>query len=276
MGKILLVFILVAILMEDGSSIKKTAEEKKEDEEIAKAVNATLAAEEEKKRRDDEDEKKKKIRTQDEKKRDVDVKGKGKDEACPPLNFTCPTVEPCEDCPKCPSVRCDPCPEKKNCVPCPGERPCPEIDCHPCKECPPCKKCGLCPVVRPCQPCGPCPGENSTRRDQELTPPSCPEPSVMTVPVATAVGAAATLLAAGVAAVLGLLLRYVPPLVSGFTIIALFVFVWYLCSHYPDTAREIGGRVVEVLREATSTLSHRILAAIRHHDQVGVPTLVSS
>ena len=93
----------------------------------------------------------------------------------------------------------------------------------------------------------------------------------MPTAVAVAVGASAALLTVGVATGVGLLLRYVPPVVSGFLFVAIIIIVWYLCSHYPETAREMGGRVVAVLREATTTLSHRIVAAIRHHDQVGFP-----
>ncbi len=92
----------------------------------------------------------------------------------------------------------------------------------------------------------------------------------MSVPVAMAVGAAATLLAAGVATVLGLLFRYVPPLISGCLFLTIIILVWFLSSHYPEVARETGERVVDVLREATVALSHRVIAAIRRHqDQVG-------
>ncbi len=92
----------------------------------------------------------------------------------------------------------------------------------------------------------------------------------MPTAVAMAVGAVAGLLVTGVATALGLLLRYVPPTVSGFLILAIIVVIWYLCSQYPEAAREIGGRVVETLREAASTLSHRVVEALRHHNnQVG-------
>ncbi len=98
----------------------------------------------------------------------------------------------------------------------------------------------------------------------------------MTVPVAMAVGAAATLLTAGVAAVLGFLFRYVPPLVSGCLFLTIIILVWFLSSHYPEVAREAGGRVVDVLREATVALSHRVMEAIRHRsNQVGFLILAS-
>jgi hypothetical protein len=178
------------------------------------------------------DEKEEKNRTQD-KTGEEDVKGKDRDEACPPLNFTCPTVEPC-----------DPCPEVKEC---------PEI-----KECSPCKKCGICPPVKPC------PVYNHTVCQ-------CPEEDVgMTVPVALAVGASAGVLLTGVAAVLGLIIRYFSPIESGFLFLATIIIVWYLSSQYPETARELGGRAAALLREAATTLSHRVVEALqRHNGQVG-------
>ncbi len=95
----------------------------------------------------------------------------------------------------------------------------------------------------------------------------------MTVPVAMAVGAVATLTITGVATVIGLLLRYAPPIFSGLLFIAIVALTWYLSSNYPETARELGGRVVATLREASIALGHRVLEAIqRHQEQVGVPS----
>jgi hypothetical protein len=257
MGKasILCVILVFALLLEDGSSVKKkTEDERKEDEEIAEKVNATLAAEEEKKRKEEEDDaqRKKKVRTQDEKK-----DGKDQDEACPPSNFTCPSVEPCTPCEECPPKKeCGSCPPVE-CGPC---DPCPE-ECPETEECRPCRVCG---------PCGPCPTINNTRDHQDCpSAPACPGTEGMTVPVALAVGASAGVLLTGVAAAIGLVLRYVPPIVSGFSFLATVVILWYLCSQYPEMARELGGRVVATLREATIALGHRIAEAIRHREQVG-------
>jgi hypothetical protein len=260
MGKatLICVFLVFALLLEDGSSVRKrTEEEEKEDREIAEKVNATLA--EEKKKEDEEkrreNEKKKKI--VDKIKTEKEDKGKrmdveDKDEACPPTNSSCPTVEPCEDCP--------------------GPQ-----------SCPPCKRCPLLVECDPCLPmdCQPCPRDedpvvNHTRRDVECpAPPACPgvSPS-MTVPVALAVGASAGVLLTGVAAAIGLILRYVDPIVSGFFFVAIVVLIWYLSSHYPETAREIGGRVVATLRDAAIALGHRVAEAIqRHPNQVCVAIL---
>ncbi len=92
----------------------------------------------------------------------------------------------------------------------------------------------------------------------------------MTVPVALVVGAMASLLVTGVAAAIGLILRYVNPIASGFLFMATIVIIWYLCSHYPEAARGLGGRAATLLREAAAALSHRVMEALRHHNnQVG-------
>jgi hypothetical protein len=255
MGKVSLICVIVifALLLEDSSSVrKKSEEEKKEDEEVARAVNASLAEEAEKKRKEEDDEKKKQLdlekkknRTltteseKDEKKEDVAVKGKDQDEACPPLNSTCPeerTCPPCEDCPE-------------------GQ------------DCPPCKKCGTCP------PCGPCPSLNRTNLDVDCpAPPVCPGDPGLSLPAAIAVGAVTGVLVTGLAAAIGLILRYVDPIASGFLFMATIVIIWYLCSHYPETARELGGRAANLLREAAVAVSHRVMEAIRRHqEQVGFP-----
>ncbi len=248
---------------------KKSEEEKKEDEKIAEIVNATLAEEEEKRKQEEKNKRKEtgkaeKGKNMDQvegttdngpKKKEEVVEPEKKEEAC---NITCPIVDPCTPCGPCPEVRkCPPCER------CPKKEECPPIDCGPCPE------------VRPCKPCGPCPViHNETMPSVN----QCPENRdlAMTIPVAMAVGAAASLLVVGVATAVGLVIRYVPPTVSGFLFVATIIIVWYLSSHYPDTARELGGRVVEVLREATTTLSHRILAALRHHDQVSFSLILTS
>jgi hypothetical protein len=257
MVKILLVLIVIAVLMEDGSSIKKTPEEEKEDQEIAAAVNRTLAEEAEKK---EEEEKKKKLdqgkkktdEVKDRKKKKTDIEEQmGQGEDCPNANLTCPEVKPCLPCKE------EDCPQKE----------CPE--CQDCKD----KECGPCPEVKPCKPCGPCPATNTTRGHQECSElPACPDAG-MSVPVAMAVGAVASLTITGAVAALGLLLRYAHPFVSGFLFLFFVAITWYLSSHYPETARELGGRVVAILREATVALGHRIVEAIqRHQEQVGVPS----
>jgi hypothetical protein len=261
MGKvsIICVILVFALLLEDGSSVrKKTKEEEKEDEEMAKAVNATLAAEEEAARKEDEEkrkrdhqDKKKKIQERNEEDEDRNEKEDSQDEACLPTNITCPIVKPCPDPTECPKK--EECPEKEE------NRPCKEEDCP---------RCGPCPEVKPCDPCFPCPGVNATV-DKPPTV-TCPEVTSMSTAVAMIIGAVASLLVAGVATGVGLLLRYVPPIASGFLFLATIVLIWYLCSQYPDTARELGGRAATLLREAAVALGHRIMEAIRHREeQVG-------
>jgi hypothetical protein len=262
--KTLLLVIVIAILMEDSTSIKKTPEEEKEEREMAEKVNATLAEEEkerqeeeekEKKRQDrdekqeDEKEKKKKDRTQDEKKKMDSGPGivEKEDEASSSNNGSvCPVFKECGPCPEAPS--CPPCEE------------CPEVE-----RCPPCKECGSCPPVKPC------PGVNSTV-DQPPSISGCPAAgeATMTVPVAMAVGAAAGLLITGAATIIGLIIRYLSPIESGFLFLTTIIVVWYLCSHHPETARELGGRAWTALQEAAVALGHRVMEAIRHQEQVGL------
>jgi hypothetical protein len=266
MVKVLLIVIVVAILMEDSLSVKKrTREEEEEDEKVAREVNATLAAEEAEKKRE-EDEKKK---------RDKENAKKGEDE-----NQSKKEDKKKEDLGKdgakgghCPVVEC-PAP-----VECPKEKACPEL-----RECPVQE---VCPEVEPCQPCGPCPPIhcqpcpicNCTSGDRPIVAnvtrldcPSEPASPGMTVPVAMIVGASASLLVTGTVAILGLLLRYASPLISGFLFLFLVALTWYLSSHYPETARELGGRALTALQEATVALGHRVMEAIqRHQDQVCFP-----
>jgi hypothetical protein len=265
MGKatLICVFLVFALLLEDGSSVRKrTEEEEREDREMAEKVNATLA--EEKKKEDEEkrreNEKKRKI--VDQTKTEKEDKGKrvdveDKDEACP-TNSSCPTVEPCVPCEDCPVVNCS-----GQCKACPEVKPCPKCkDPEEPEECPPCEDC---PPVRDG---GPCPAINSTLRTSSS--PGCLESPGMSTPVAMAVGAAVSLLVTGVATLIGLVIRYVPPTVSGLLFLAIIIIIWYLSSQYPATARELGGRAATLLREAAAALSHRIVDAIRHHnEQVG-------
>jgi hypothetical protein len=249
MVKVLLIILVIAVLLEDGSSIKKTEEEKKEDEELAKAVNKTLAEEKER----EEDEKKKrdeKKKTADEKRDKVDQQG-GQSEAGPSLNCTCPVVQPCSPCQDCPVTNCT-----GQCGSCPETKECPEV-----KSC------------LPCQPCGPCPVTNTTGVVLDQPPTViCSEVTGMPTAIAMAVGAAASLLVTGVAAIIGLVIRYFSPLECGFVFLATIIIVWYFSSQYPETARELGARAATLLREAATTISHRIVEAIRHHnEQVSFP-----
>ncbi len=101
----------------------------------------------------------------------------------------------------------------------------------------------------------------------------------MSVSLALVVGILAGLLCSAVAVAIGLILRYTSPFVSGFLFVATIIIIWYLSSHYPETARELGGRAATLLREAAVALGHRVMAAIqRHQEQVGffLLSLISS
>jgi hypothetical protein len=261
MGKvsIICIFLVFALLLEDGSSVrKKTEKEEEEDRKIAEAVNRTLVAEEEKRRKEDEElAKKKKGEEEKGKKRTEDLgRQEGQGQACVTSNVTCPVVE-------CPApVECDPCGPCAPCGPCPEEKTCPEEKiCPKEKVCLPCRPCGPCPPEKPC------PSLNQTSRTASE---GCPEASGLSVPIAMVVGALISLGTMGLAAVVGLILRYVPPLISGILFLTVVFVVWFLSSNYPDTARELGGRAVTLIREAALALSHRAMAVIRRHqDQVG-------
>ncbi len=250
--------------MEDSASIRKTEEERKEDEELAERVNATLAAEEAEKKKEEDERKKRdqeKIKKEKEKKKQDKSVGKQvdqegvQDEAGPSLNCSCPTEESCEPYEDCPVANCS------------GQgEACPEVK--------PCPKCKDPEEPEKCPPVLPCPGVNTSSGNLDL-PPSvvCPEADVasLSVPVALAIGAIAGLLAAGVATAIGLILRYFSPFVSGFIFLATIILIWYLCSQYPETARELGGRAANLLREAAVALGHRVMAAVqRHTEQVSV------
>jgi hypothetical protein len=277
--KTILILVVIAVLMEDGSSIRKTKEEEKEDRELAEKVNATLAAEEEKERQEKEEKEKKRRQDQEKKKTGTNQekgtgtsgveKEKGQDEACPTFNQTCPEQKTCQPCPEVKDCSpCELCPEENPCpapVICPEQEECPELEvCPPTKFGPEIVNTSTVVVLN-----------NSTDAHQECpAPPSCTDAG-MSVPTALVVGACAGGLLTGVAAAIGLILRYVDPIVSGFFFAATVVLIWYFSSHYPETARELGARAATLLREAATALGHRIMEAIRHReDQVGFPVLV--
>jgi hypothetical protein len=280
MGRVTLicVFLVFALLLEDGSSVrKKTREEEEEDKKIAEAVNRTLVEEEEKRKEDEKQAEKKKkkgtdkVRDQDEKKKMGVDSGPGtvkKEDEAPSSNHTGSTCPVCEQCPDSKECRpCSPCERCPECGLCPELQPCPEE--RTCPEEQPCQ---------PCRPCVPCPVDNTTRINPECpSPPSCTESPGISVPVAMVIGASISLVTMGAAAVVGLILRYVPPLISGILFLSVVFVVWFLSSHHPDVAREMGGRVATILREATVALGHRIMAAIqRYQDQVGFPNPLSN
>ena len=118
----------------------------------------------------------------------------------------------------------------------------------------------------------PCVPEPCLLGGPTLSPPvgGCPEvvPAVMSVPAALAVGAAASLLAAGICGAVGYIIRYLPPFISGFILVATIIIIWYVCSHYPETTREMGQRAIGLFREAASSLADRAMTALQHRREV--------
>jgi hypothetical protein len=182
---------------------------------------------------------------------------KGPDKSCRPVK--CKPVA-------CTPVACEPVACKP--VPCKPGKP---VPCKPGKPVPcapvPCK-----PEVDVFHPCDPVPCQPvNWDEDSAGSPPVICRPEAtpgMSVPVAMVVGATASLVAVGLAATVGLILRYLPPLVSGFIFITTIIFIWYVCSHYPGVARDLGQRALNLAREATTTLVNRAMAALRGHNQV--------
>ncbi len=93
-------------------------------------------------------------------------------------------------------------------------------------------------------------------------------PSILATPEAVLVGAAATLLVLLLAAAVGLVLRYVPVLISGLLILVLVAVVWYLSSKYPGAVRRLGARIWEALRRGATAVVERLFH--RDHPEVSV------
>jgi hypothetical protein len=130
----------------------------------------------------------------------------------------------------------------------------------PVVDCPPCPRfsCMECPPVSTVpDDCGP-----STTSGGDPDTPS----SILATPEAVLVGAAATLLVLLLAAAVGLILRYMPVIISGLLILVLVAVVWYLSSKYPGAARRLGARIWEALRSGASTVVDRLLG--RRHPEV--------
>jgi hypothetical protein len=130
-----------------------------------------------------------------------------------------------------------------------GECPvCPtpvEGDCPPAPECPTLRECT--PCVRstpdPCQP---------SSSDGPFLSSTADETSMAFV-----VGALASLLVLAVAVIIGMLLRYLPIVVSGLLFIGLIALVWHLFSKYPEAARNTGRRLLTALRDAANWVLRR-------------------
>jgi peptidoglycan/LPS O-acetylase OafA/YrhL len=85
--------------------------------------------------------------------------------------------------------------------------------------------------------------------------------------MAILVGAVATVLVCALAAAIGIILRYMPILMSGLLVLAVIAVVWYYSSTQPAVAREWGRHLWDFLRGTATSLVNRVF---RRNPQVRV------
>ncbi len=133
-----------------------------------------------------------------------------------------------------------------------GEPPCrPTLVPRECPACPPSTTSTSAPQL-----CGP----GSTGGDSLVV-------ASLSTPMAVLVGAVATLLVCVLAAAIGIILRYMPILMSGLLVLAAIAVVWYYSSTQPAAARECGRRLWAFLRETATSVVDR---AFRRNSQVRI------
>jgi hypothetical protein len=135
-----------------------------------------------------------------------------------------------------------------------GEPPCrPTVVPLECPACPP----PTTPISTPApQLCGP----GSTGGDGLAV-------ASLSTPMAVLVGAVATLLVCALAVAVGIIIRYLPILMSGLLVLAAIASVWHYSSTHPAAAREWGRRLWEFLRGTATSLANRVF---RRNPQVRV------
>jgi hypothetical protein len=121
------------------------------------------------------------------------------------------------------------------------------------RECPACPPTTSTPVPRLCGPDSPGGGDLGG--------------VALSTPMAILVGAVATLLVCALAAAIGIILRYMPILMSGLLVLAAIAVVWYFSSTQPAAARECGRRLWAFLRETATSVVDR---AFRRNSQVRI------
>jgi hypothetical protein len=89
----------------------------------------------------------------------------------------------------------------------------------------------------------------------------------LSTPMAILVGAVATILVCALAAAIGIILRYMPILMSGLLVLTAIAVVWYYSSTQPAAARECGRRLWTFLRDAATSVVDRVF---RRNPQVRV------
>jgi hypothetical protein len=128
----------------------------------------------------------------------------------------------------------------------------------------------------PCQPTA------APRECPACPPPTAPAPQLcgpgssggdslavapLSTPMAILVGAVATVLVCALAAAIGIIIRYLPILMSGLLVLAVLALVWYYSSTHPAAAREWGLRLWDFLRGTATSLVNRVF---RRNSQVRV------
>jgi hypothetical protein len=122
--------------------------------------------------------------------------------------------------------------------------------------------------VPPCQPtsapreCPACPSTTSIPAPQLCGPSSTGGGSLgevaLSTPMAILVGAVATVLVCVLAAAIGIIIRYMPILMSGLIVLAAIALVWHYSSTHPAAAREWGRHLWDLLRGAATSLVNRV------------------
>jgi hypothetical protein len=137
----------------------------------------------------------------------------------------------------------------------------------------------------PCQPtstpreCPACPPPTTTSTPApQLCGPGSPGGGdlggvALSTPLAILVGAVATLLVCALAAAIGIILRYMPILMSGLLVLAVMAVVWRYSSTHPAAARECGQRLWTFLRGTATTLVDRMF---RRNPQVRILLLLGT
>ncbi len=200
---------------------------------------------------------------------------------CEPVECKPVECKPVECQPvKCEPVACKPglCKPGKprSCSPCKPAGPCEPVPCKPSgsnRLCKPCRPVKPWEGAVPCKPVACEPVACTPVRCQAVpcSPVDCPAPPAiggemaMTVPVALAVGAAASVLALGVVAFVGFVIRYLPVYISGTVFVGSILLTCYLSSRYPASARELGQRVLGAVREAATSVVDRATRALTRH-----------
>ncbi len=128
------------------------------------------------------------------------------------------------------------------------------------RECPPCEEC------RPCNLDPGTAGGSSSDGCVPHPPLVSDHSEAVEVPMAFLVGALASLLVLAVAVLVGVLLRYLPIVVSGLLFIGVLALVWRLSSKYPEAARRLGARAWGALRSGVSAVVERLFG--RNHPEV--------